>query len=426
MKRPVFALVDCDNFFVSCERLFRPDLEDRPVAVLSNNDGCAVARSSEVKALGIPMGAPAFKYRDLFEKHKIVTFSANFELYGDISRRIIGLLATVTPKIEIYSVDESFLDLSELPTKDYEQWGRRVRQNILDWIGVPVSFGIAPSKTLAKAAVERAKKAPNLEGALSLQGASLQTIGKHLLRIPIEDVWGVGRRLAAKLKAEGVMNALDYARMRPAHAQQLLSIRGRQTVAELNGTSCFPLEREKRVRQSIARTRTFGRDTNKKEDLQAALASFVHAAAFRLRMSGLRTHGLSIFITTNQHKPGYGRWGGEAHFETPTADTGQLINAAMELLDGCYRAGHAYHRAGVLLGDFVPEDHLQTDILGAVDVKKEQSAERRLRAVDTLNERYGKHTVRYATELMGSAWESRQTIKSPRYVSDWDDIPLVN
>lgn len=422
----MFALIDCNNFFVSCERLFRPDLESRPVVVLSNNDGCAVARSNEAKALGIPMGAPAFKYRDLFAQHNIVKFSANFELYGDISRRITDLLTTVTPRIEVYSIDESFLELDTLHIRDYEAWGRQVRQNVLDWIGIPVSIGIAPTKTLAKAAVSIAKKNPEKGGTTSFQGQTLEKKRMLLKQVGVEDVWGVGRRLAPKLKAEGIMNALDYSNMRPRHAQKLLSIRGRQSVAELNGISCFPLEREERVRKSIARTRTFGHDTNNKDDLHAALANFVHAAAFRLRTSKLRAHYLSIFMTTNRHKPGYHVWSKQVYFAIPTSDTGQLIAAASKLLNEGYRSHLNYHRAGVQLWGFVPEDHLQTDVFGSMSPKQEARSAVRLKTVDTINERYGKRTVRYATELLGDAWESKQTIRSPRYVSNWSELPRVS
>lgn len=418
----MIALIDCNNFFVSCERLFRPDLEGKPVVVLSNNDGCAVARSNEVKALGIPMGAPAFKYRDLFIRHNIKKFSANFELYGDISRRVTDLLTTITPQIEVYSVDESFLDLSQLQISDYDAWGREVCKIVQRWIGVPVSIGIAPTKTLAKVAVDRAKKIPALRGALHI---TEQNRDHYLKQLPIQDVWGVGRRLAPKLKAEGVMNALDYSQMRPRHAQKLLSIRGRQSVAELNGLSCFPLEQESRVRQSIARTRTFGHDTSSKDSMQAALANFVHAAAFRLRMSKLRTQRLSVFVTTNRFKPGYNSWSEQTHFEVPTADTGQLISAAIKLLDACYQTNQTYHRAGVLLWDFVPDNTIQTDMFGKINIEHEDKALSRLEAVDTLNERYGKRTIRYATELLGTSHESRQSIRSPLYVSNWDDLPLV-
>ena len=192
MKQPLFALIDCNNFFVSCERLFQPQLEGKPVVVLSSNDGCAVSRSNEAKALGIPMGAPAFKYRDFFRQHGVTQFSANFELYGDISRRITELLSTITPRIEIYSVDESFLDLSKLPITDYEAWGREVQRRVWQWIGIPVSIGLAPTKTLAKLASERAKKDPELNGVLNLIGMPERVKASYLEHTPIQDIWGIG------------------------------------------------------------------------------------------------------------------------------------------------------------------------------------------------------------------------------------------
>ena len=239
--KTVFALIDCNNFFVSCERLFRPDLEGRPVVVLSSNDGCVVARSNEAKALDIPMAAAAFNYRHIFNQHKVQTFSANFEIYGDISRRITGLLTTITPKIEIYSVDESFLDISTLPIKDYGAWGRAVRASILKNIGVPVSIGIAPTKTLAKLASEVAKQNPEHEGAVNWVHAPEEWKRETLHNLPINKLWGVGWRLTPKLKAEGLSTALHLTQLRPQSAQQLMGIRCRQLVTELNVTACFPL-----------------------------------------------------------------------------------------------------------------------------------------------------------------------------------------
>ncbi len=198
MNTPVFALIDCNNFFVSCERIFRPDLEGRPVIVLSSNDGCAVARSNEAKVLGIPMAAPAFKYRDVIKRHNIITFSANFELYGDISKRIVDLLTTITPKIEVYSVDESFLELSNFPISDFKAWGKMVRELIWHWVGVPVSIGIAPSKALAKLASDRAKKAAELNNVCSFVGTNAEDPAHHMDQMEVGDIWGIGRRLSPK------------------------------------------------------------------------------------------------------------------------------------------------------------------------------------------------------------------------------------
>ncbi|MES2971918.1 MAG: Y-family DNA polymerase [Patescibacteria group bacterium] len=423
--RPVFALIDCNNFFVSCERVFRPDLQGKPVVVLSSNDGCVVARSNEAKALGIPMAAPAFKYRQVFQQHSVVQFSANFELYGDISRRITDILTTVTPRIEIYSVDESFLDLSQLNIPDLPAWGAMVRQSILRWVGIPVSIGIAPSKTLAKLASDRAKKDPELEGVLNLMHEPLRLIKAQLEMLPIQDVWGIGWRLAPKMRAEGIMNAYELARLRPQHAQQLMGIHGRQLVAELNGISCYPLEIEGKRRKSIARTRTFGEDTNDLGSIEAAIASFATQAAFRLRVSGQVTRRAAIFLTTNKHKPGYSRWNREIHYRIPTADTGQLISTLTQALGELYNPAHAYHRAGVMLWDLLPANTLQTDLLGEVNVEHETKATQRMAALDTLNEKFGRRFVRYAAEDLGQHWHPRQNLRSPRYTTNLEELPLV-
>lgn len=422
MKKPIFALVDCNNFFVSCERVFRPDLADKPVVVLSSNDGCVVARSNEVKALGIPMAAPAFKYREIFERHKVVQFSANFELYGDISRRITQIMTTVTPLIEIYSVDESFLDLSELKISDYTAWGQMVREAIWQWVGIPVSIGIAPSKTLAKLASDRAKKMPELNGVLSLQDNEAKP---YLEKVDVKDIWGIGWRLAPKMRAEGIMNAWEMSQLQPRHAQQIMGINGRQLVAELNGTSCHPLNREEKLRKSIARTRTFGEDTNDFGSIEAAIATFAAQAAFRLRASGQVTRRASLFVTTNRHKPGYRSWSREIVYNTPTADTGKLISTLNHLLGELYDPSQSYHRAGVMLYDFCPAQLLQTDLLGVMSVEQETKSQKRMTTLDSLNERFGKHTLRYASEDLGKRWRPRYNLRSPRYTTVMDELPSL-
>jgi DNA polymerase V len=421
--KPIFALVDCNNFFVSCERIFRPDLEGKPVVVLSSGDGIVVARSNEAKEAGVPMGAPVFKYRQLFQQRGVVQFSANFDLYGDISRRITQVLATITPRLEVYSVDESFLDLSQLDIRDYAAWGQKVRQAILSWIGVPVSIGIAPSKTLAKLASDRAKKDPAMQGALACFPPDTTV---HLQATPIADVWGVGWRGAPKLRAEGLNTAQDLAQLRPQHAQQLMGIRGRQLVAELNGTSCHPLELEHQPPKSIARTRTFGEDTNQLPVLESAIATFAARAAFTLRRSNQLTYRAALFATTNRHKPGYRTWTREVVYQTPTADTGQLITSLLQLLREVYQPGQRYHRAGIWLSDFAPASQLQTDLLGSVDMSAHADAAARLAAVDQLNERYGKRTIRYAVQDLADLWQPQQHLRSPRYTTHLEELPIIH
>jgi DNA polymerase V len=427
MRKPrVYALVDCNNFFVSCERIFRPDLEDKPVVVLSNNDGCVVARSNEAKALGIPMGAPAFKYRELFRLRKVVKFSANFELYGDISRRLTQLLTAFTPRTEIYSIDESFLDLGELANSDYYLQMVMLRRRIWSQIGIPVSIGIAPTKTLAKLASDRAKKDARLEGVLDLTACSSAELARERQRLPVEDIWGVGRRLAPKLRGEGVATADDLARLRPARARQLMSVKGEQTVRELCGQPCLGLEAMHTLPKSIARTRTFGEDTNQLAALESAVASFAAQAAFRLRTSGQLTRRAGFFLMTNRHKPGFKVWSREVGFEPPTADSGQLMSALAAVLKTVYEPRQVYHRAGVWLHDFVSDRYYQTDLLGQVNVAKHLRSEARMQALDGLNSRYGRRTLYFAAEDLARQWQSKRRLCSPHYTSDWEELPIIS
>ncbi len=421
MTRPLFALIDCNNFFVSCERVFRPDLEGKPVVVLSSNDGCAVARSNEAKALGIPMGAPAFKYRQLFKDRAVVQFSANFELYGDISKRITMLLTSITPRIEVYSVDESFLDLSQLDIGDLEAWGKMVRQKILEWVGIPVSIGIAHTKTLAKLATEHAKKHIESNGVLKLSPDNVDILSET----PIQDIWGIGWRLAPRLKAEGINNALGLAQLDPRRAQQLLGIHGRQMVAELNGISCHDLQREGKLQKSIARTRTFGEDTSRANVIEAALANFTAQACYRLRREHQLARRAGFFLTTSRYKPGYRTWNREVRFSTPTADTGFILHTLAEQFAEVYSPSQLYHRAGVFLYDFTPAGKLQTDLLGYVDVSLFDRATSRMQAIDSVNTRWGKYTIRTAAEDLANTWEPKHRLRSPRYVSNWTELPKV-
>jgi DNA polymerase V len=421
----VFALIDCNNFFVSCERVFRPDLETRPVVVLSSNDGCAVARSNEAKALGIPMGAPAFKYREIFERHKIVKFSANFELYGDISKRITALLTTITPRIEIYSVDESFLDLSELPITDYEAWGQAVRESIMRHVGVPVSIGIAPSKTLAKLASEVAKTSARSKGVISFAGMQPATKQAILERVPVGNIWGVGWKLAPKLRAEGIGTAWSLSQMRPTHARQLMGIHGRQMVAELNGVNCHHLEPIGEAAKSIMRSRTFGEDTNQAHVLEAAIATLGAQASYRLRREGLLARRIGLFVDTNKHKPGFRRWNNEIKLDMPTNDSGFIISRIVQELGEFYSNKQYYHRLGVYMHDFVPADALQTDLLGFIDPGVHDRAQARMQALDAINAKWGKGKIRFAAEDLSKSWQPKHQIRSPRYVSNWDELPSV-
>jgi DNA polymerase V len=422
--KTVFALVDCNNFYVSCERIFRPDLEGKPVVVLSSNDGCAVARSNEVKALGVPMGAPAFKYRELFKTEGVKQFSANFELYGDVSKRIVRILTELTPRTEIYSIDEAFLELSQLATANYQDVAQTLQDRIWNEVGIPVSIGIATSKTLAKLASEYAKKHPQTNGIVDFTQSSQQT-RSALEATKIEHVWGVGWRLAPKLRSEGLATAADLANMSHKRARQLMGVRGEQMVRELNGETCFALQVLGAKPKSIARTRTFGEDTNQFHVIESALASFATQAAYRLRASNQVTQRAGLFAMTNRHKPGFRSWRKEIVFDTPTADTGLLIQAMVRLMSEIYEPGQAYHRAGVWLYDFKPAHYLQTDLLGQADAHQHDRSSWRMQSVDAVNSRFGRNTLRYAAEDLAQKWQPVHKLRSPRYTTAWDELPTV-
>jgi DNA polymerase V len=426
MNQPIFALIDCNNFFVSCERVFQPQLNGRPVVVLSSNDGCAVARSNEAKDLGIPMGAPAFKYRQLFKDKQVRQFSANFELYGDISDRLTRLLTGVTPRIEVYSVDESFLDLSELGIVNYRGWAETVRKRIWREIGVPVSIGIAPSKTLAKLASERAKKDLALDGVLNFIGLQDWLVDAQLAAVPIEAIWGVGWRLGPKLRSVGVSNALQLKQFAPKQASQMMGVHGTQMVSELNGTSCLPLEREHQVRQSVMHGRLFGEDTSQFHIIEAAIASLTARATQRLRRENLLARSARLHLSTNRHKPGYHRTDLFLDFSTPTADTGFIAAELVRALSDSFNPREAYHRADVLFYDLVSKHAVQTDLFGFVDLADTDRSQARLQAFDRINAQFGKGHIGFAAEKLSASWEPKHQLRSQRYTTHWDELPIAH
>lgn len=420
-SKPVFALIDCNNFFVSCERVFRPDLWHKPVVVLSNNDGCIVARSNEVKALGVPMGIPYFKVKDVLKKNNVTLFSGNFPLYGDFSQRVVQILQDACPDIEVYSVDESFLELSRLPIKDYAQWGSELRAKVLRWTGLPVSVGIAPTKTLAKAAADYAKKNDGTAGAFSVAGSEhrLQELLKWL---PVQDVWGVGWRTAPKLQARGIRTAYDLALVPDAWAQEQLSIRGVRTIRELNGMSCYGLETTDEPQKSILRSRSFGHNIRAFYELEGAVATFAARAAAKLRQQGEVAGAVMTFLYTSKHAE---QWRGGSQVVTlhpPSSDTGDIITAALKALTHVYDPDFAYKKAGVALLDMHSTQQLTFNSDPAVMDRRATL----MRTVDELNKRFGTRLVRHASEHVESQkWHSKRELQSPGYTIRWQDLRTV-
>lgn len=440
----MYALIDSNNFFVSCERLFRPDLASQPVVVLSSNDGCAISRSNEAKSLGVAMGEPIFKLRERLTvvpgtkqqrsqpqqsaslRPTLYVFSANFGLYGDISERISSLLATMTPHIEIYSIDESFLDLGNLSIPNYEAWGREVAATIAQYTGIPVSIGIAPSKTLCKLAASHAKKHPNVQGTTYLDPTNPAVAAQtaHVLsRSTVEDVWGIGWRLAPRLRAEGIGTAADLAHMRPQRAGQLMGVHGKQLQAELSGTTCLKLQARTKPQHVISRGRQFGADTSDPHAIEAAIAALTAHACKELRREHQLATGAGVVLRTNRKKPGYHRLHVDVPLYAPTADTGAITSQLVQALSHSHIAHRQFHKAEVMLYGLVPAARLQTDIFGISNPAQHERSTRRMQALDTITAKYGHNALHYAAETLSQAWLPRSAMRSPRYTSNWADLP---
>ncbi len=422
-KPKVFALIDCNNFFVSCERVFRPDLWDRPVVVLSNNDGCIVARSNEVKALDIPMGAPYFKYEKELAAHNVVLFSANFPLYGNISQRIVTIISEASPDIETYSVDESFVELTQVATIDYEIWARELQERIFRWTGIPVSIGIAPTKTLAKAASEYAKKHPESKGVHSvLEDKKRQALLEWL---PAADVWGFGRRSNAKLREYGITTASALASANPAWIEKSFSIRGRRTQIELGGTSVLELDIEYEPQKSLARTRSFGHTVKQYHELEGAIAAFAASASTKLRRADEVATAVITFIQTGKHAAVQHSVSASTILGEGSADTAVLMKAALQNLNQIYDPDFGYKRAGVVLTGLVPIAAWQPSLLRSHDDITDQRSNL-MKAIDRVNTKYGTRLVTHATELLGGQrWQSKREKRSPNYTGDWRSIAKV-
>jgi DNA polymerase V len=430
----MFALVDGNNFYVSCERVFRPSLLGRPVIVLSNNDGCAIARSNEAKALGITMGAPWFEIRRKLPDAGIVALSANFTLYGDMSNRMAAIAAGLGPEQEIYSIDESFIGMDGV-RGDLVARGHAVRERILQWIGIPVGVGIGRTKTLAKLANHVAKSADRKPGSYPSQHArvcNLAALGADdlaavMAATKIEDIWGIGPRLTAQFEAEGLKNALDVARMDPATARRRWSVVVERTVRELQGQSCISLEEVAPAKKEIACTRSFGRPVTTLPDLVEAVSDFAGRAGEKLRRQGGKAGQVLVFVHTSpfrRHDKQYSR-SITVPLRRPTADSGQLVGTAVRGLRAIFKPGFNYAKAGVMLLDLQAGDVDQKELeLDGSSVDRSAL----MGALDTLNDRFGRSTVALASA--GVAGDKRRFVmkrerKTPEYTTRWADMPTA-
>lgn len=414
----MYAHIDCNNFFVSCERLFRPDLEGKPVAVLSNNDGCVISRSQEVKDLGIAMAVPVFQVKQIVRDHNVTLFSANFGLYGDISERIVMLLREVTPLIEVYSIDESFLDLSELHIEDYEAWGQNLRQRVGRCVGVPVSVGVGPTKTLAKVTTTYAKKHG---GVVAITDDLLRR--DMLSQLPVEDIWGVGRRTAPKLRERGVSNAWQLVSASDAWLRSQLNITGLRMVDELRGQPRLSFGDKHAQRKSIMVSRSFGHKVRQYNQLESAASNFAARAAAKLRGQGSVCAKVAVYLTTGRFDAQNRQVSREIRLPEATADTGRIITAALGLLEEIYDPEFSYQKVAVILLDIVDLADWQMSLTDP-DVRRDDRSVL-MRSVDSLNKRYG-GMVWYGSENRAHAsWRSKKALVSPAYTMRWEELPRV-
>ncbi|MBU0741378.1 translesion error-prone DNA polymerase V subunit UmuC [bacterium] len=422
----VFALIDCNNFYVSCERVFDPRLRDVPVVVLSNNDGCVIARSAEAKEMGIPMAAPFFEFRRLAQHKKVKVFSSNYALYGDMSARVMRTLAEFTPRLEIYSIDEAFLDLSGNGRRDLIAYGREIAATVRRATGIPVSVGLGPTKVLAKIANRIAKRNPETGGVLDFTALGPHREA-HLAQIDVKDVWGIGRRWSERLRQLGISTALDLREADPHQIRRRLSVVGERIVRELRGTSCLALEDAPPKKQQIMTSRTFGERVTDHRSMREAMGTFTARTAEKLREQRSRARALTVFITTSPFNEREPRYSNSATRALPgaTRDSGELIAAAIDALDEIWKPGYRYMKAGVMLLDLVPESHDQGALFAAPQPRSRGRSSSLMDVLDRLNRDLGRGTVRYATEGLRKAWRMKQEHRSPAYTTRWDQLPVV-
>ncbi|MFC7776783.1 translesion error-prone DNA polymerase V subunit UmuC [Pantoea sp. GCM10028869] len=419
----MFALVDVNSFYASCETVFRPDLRGKPVLVLSNNDGCVIARSAEVKELKIPMGAPYFKLKDEIRRHKIHVFSSNYALYADMSNRVMTILEDMAPSVEVYSIDEAFMDVTGLDRlQSFDELGRKVRARIKQEAHLTVGVGIAQTKTLAKLANHAAKKWTKTGGVLDLSDVERQR--KLMALIDVEDVWGVGRQIAKRLKIMGVNTALDLANSPIKLMRDNFTVVMERTIRELRGEPCLELEEFAPTKQQIVCSRSFGSRITEYEDMRQAVCSYAERAAEKLRRERQYCSQVAVFVRTSPHAEGEVFYGNQAmgRLLTPTNDTREIIRVAMQGLDHIWRDGCRYMKAGVMLGDFYSHGVSQLNLFD--EFKPQANSESLMRVVDGLNQS-GKGKLWFAGQGIQKSWEMKREMLSPAYTTRLSDLPVA-
>jgi len=411
----VIALADCNNFYVSCERVFKPWLNKKPVIVLSNNDGCAIARSNEAKRLGIQMGAPYYQIKELCQKNRVSVFSSNYELYGDMSKRVVSILMRFTSEAEIYSIDESFLNLDQI--HDQIKIAQKMRKMVLKWTGIPISIGIGPTKTLAKMANRMAKKQDT--GCLVIRESEKSLIGS----VKVREVWGIGKMIEEKLKRIGIFTALDLINAPAPIIRKVGGAQLERTQKELQGLQCISIEQIPEPKKNVCCSRSFGRTVTDLEELEEGVANHAVRATQKIRKEGSLTYGLQVFIMTNRFSkdPQYSN-SKTIGFDEPSDDPIRILSTAKELLRSIYRKGYSYKKAGVLLLNLRTRDQDQGLLFRD---HHDEKRNRFVKALESIKNTYGTSSTFLAAQGIDRPWDMKRQRRSPRYTTNWNEIPAI-
>ncbi len=420
MNNKIFALVDCNNFYASCERVFNPKLEGKPIVVLSNNDGCIVARSNEAKALGIPMGAPYFKYKDVIKRNNVEVFSSNYTFYGDMSARVMTSLRSIVGEIEIYSIDEAFLDVSEFYYCNLEDTAKEIKKLVQQWTGIPISIGIGTTKTLAKVANRQAKKYESSDVFDIREEARRIDI---LKKIELEDIWGISTKSAQRLRKIGIKNPHELAISDPKVICKAVKVTGERIHYELNGISCIPIE-EVKNKKTIISSKSFGKKVGTVEELEEAVSMYAARACEKLRAQESRAQGLHVFLRTSPYLDKERRYtnGMSSYFTIPTSNTSKITKEAKRLTSKLFLPNYEYQKIGVVLLNITDAKNEQYSFYEVEDYDKSDTV---MGTIDSVNEKFGNRSIFFGAQGINKDWKMRADRKSAMYTTKVDDLPRV-
>ena len=424
-NRTKFALVDCNNFYASCERVFEPKLEGRPIVVLSNNDGCIIARSNEAKVLGIKMGVPYFKLKNLITQNGVVVKSSNYPLYGDMSSRVMKVIGEYSPVQEVYSIDESFIDLMRLPLNLMDHM-HSLRRRVKSWTGIPVCVGVGSTKVLAKLANRIAKKYPRFDGVFDIDDLSYERYCKLLKSVEVGDLWGIGRQSAKKLNRIGIHTSYDFYQSDVGVIETLLGVNGKKIYKELYGSSCIPIEAIPPARQQIVSSRSFGCDLKDFDELNQALTNLTRKAVNKLNNHQLATTTITVFIYTNPHKKDKPcvHLSKTVGMTTAIQDQSQIIPLVAQILRLIYKPGHSFYKGGLVLGNLT-KNYQQQDLFSITQNSQIQTmARQKSNTIRSVNKRFNE-SIKYASELGNNRWLPRADFKSNRYTTSWTELLVI-